>query len=82
MLKNQIPVPKDKRGEAPFSVDANLLHTSSEGKVLEDPAAPCPDFVYQRTVAPEDAPDKPSYHRLKPGTLYRLTAKNSPPPRF
>jgi argininosuccinate synthase len=56
--KNQIPVPKDKRGEAPFSVDANLLHTSSEGKVLEDPAAPCPDFVYQRTIAPEDAPDK------------------------
>ncbi len=56
--KNQIPVPKDKRGEAPFSVDANLLHTSSEGKVLEDPAQPCPEFVYQRTVAPEDAPDK------------------------
>ena len=58
--KNQIPVPKDKRGEAPFSVDANLLHTSSEGKVLEDPAAPCPDFVFQRTIAPEDAPDKAS----------------------
>ena len=58
--QNQIPVPKDKRGEAPFSVDANLLHTSSEGKVLEDPAQPCPDYVYQRTVAPEDAPDTPS----------------------
>ena len=58
--QNQIPVPKDKRGEAPFSVDANLLHTSSEGKVLEDPAMPCPDYVYQRTIAPEDAPDKPS----------------------
>ena len=58
--QNQIPVPKDKRGEAPFSVDANLLHTSSEGKVLEDPAIPCPDYVYQRTVAPEDAPDKPT----------------------
>ncbi len=57
---NQIPVPKDKRGEAPFSVDANLLHTSSEGKVLEDPAMPCPDYVYQRTIAPEDAPDKPT----------------------
>ncbi len=56
--QNQIPVPKDKRGESPFSVDANLLHTSSEGKVLEDPAEPCPEFVYQRTVAPEDAPDK------------------------
>ena len=58
--KNQIPVPKDKRGEAPFSVDANLLHTSSEGKVLEDPAMQCPDYVYQRTIAPEDAPDKPT----------------------
>lgn len=58
--QNQIPVPKDKRGEAPFSVDANLLHTSSEGKVLEDPAAPCPEFVYQRTVSPQDAPDKPT----------------------
>ena len=58
--QNQIPIPKDKRGEAPFSVDANLLHTSSEGKVLEDPAMPCPDYVYQRTIAPEDAPDKPS----------------------
>ena len=58
--QNQIPVPKDKRGEAPFSVDANLLHTSSEGKVLEDPAQRCPEFVYQRTVAPEDAPDSPT----------------------
>ena len=58
--QNQIPVPKDQRGEAPFSVDANLLHTSSEGKVLEDPAAPCPEFVYQRTVSPQDAPDKPT----------------------
>ncbi len=58
--QNQIPVPKDKRGEAPFSVDANLLHTSSEGKVLEDPAEPCPEFVYQRTVSPQDAPDRPT----------------------
>ncbi|ERL46489.1 3alphaor 20beta-hydroxysteroid dehydrogenase protein [Candidatus Micropelagos thuwalensis] len=58
--QNQIPVPTDKRGEAPFSVDANLLHTSSEGKVLEDPAMPCPDYVYQRTIAPEDAPDIPT----------------------
>ena len=57
--QNQIPVPKDKRGEAPFSVDDNLLHTSSEGKVLEDPAEPCPEFVYQRTVSPQDAPDTP-----------------------
>jgi len=57
--KHQIPVSKDKRGDAPFSVDANLLHTSSEGKVLEDPAQEAPDYVYQRTVSPEDAPDKP-----------------------
>ena len=57
--KHQIPVAKDKRGEAPFSVDANLLHTSSEGKVLEDPAVEAPDYVYQRTVNPEDAPDQP-----------------------
>src|SRR5688572_6126261 len=56
--KHQIPVAKDKRGEAPFSVDANLLHSSSEGKVLEDPAAEPPAYVYQRSVSPEDAPDK------------------------
>jgi argininosuccinate synthase len=55
---NQIPIAKDKRGEAPFSVDANLLHTSSEGKVLEDPAEIAPDYVYQRSVNPEDAPDE------------------------
>jgi argininosuccinate synthase len=59
--KHQIPISKDKRGEAPFSVDANLLHTSSEGKVLENPAEEAPDYVYQRTVDPVDAPDKPEY---------------------
>ncbi|PCJ75162.1 MAG: argininosuccinate synthase [Rhodobacteraceae bacterium] len=59
--KNQIPIAKDKRGEAPFSVDANLLHTSSEGKVLEDPAVEAPDYVYQRTVHPEDAPNTPEH---------------------
>ncbi len=58
---HQIPIAKDKRGEAPFSVDANLLHTSSEGKVLEDPADDAPDYVYQRTVNPEDAPDQPEH---------------------
>lgn len=57
--RNQIPVPKDKRGEAPFSIDANLLHTSSEGKVLEDPADIAPDYIYQRTVDPVDAPNVP-----------------------
>ena len=57
--KHQIQVPKDKRGEAPFSVDANLLHTSSEGKVLEDPAQVAPEYVYQRTTDPEQAPNTP-----------------------
>ena len=56
--KHQIPISKDKRGEAPFSVDANLLHSSSEGKVLEDPSVEAPEFVHQRTISPEDAPDK------------------------
>ena len=56
---NQIPIARDKRGEAPFSVDANLLHTSSEGKVLEDPGVEPPSYVWQRTVDPEDAPDTP-----------------------
>jgi argininosuccinate synthase len=56
--KNQIQVAKDKQGEAPFSVDANLLHSSSEGKVLEDPWAEPPPYVYMRTVSPEEAPDK------------------------
>lgn len=59
--KHQIPIAKDKRGEAPFSVDANLLHTSSEGKALEDPAVEAPEYVYQRTISPEDAPDTPTY---------------------
>jgi argininosuccinate synthase len=56
--KHQIPIAKDKRGDAPFSVDANLLHSSSEGKVLEDPWSEPPEFVYQRTISPMDAPDK------------------------
>ncbi|WP_409434103.1 argininosuccinate synthase [Litorimonas sp. RW-G-Af-16] len=59
--KHGIEIAKDKRGEAPFSVDANLLHTSSEGKALEDPNEEAPEFVYQRTVSPENAPDKPTY---------------------
>ncbi|ACT60684.1 argininosuccinate synthase [Hirschia baltica] len=57
--KHGIPVPMDKRGEAPFSVDANMLHTSSEGKALEDPGEVAPEFVFQRTVSPEEAPDTP-----------------------
>jgi argininosuccinate synthase len=58
--QNQIPISKDKRGESPFSIDANLLHSSSEGKVLEDPSQEAPEYVHQRTISPEDAPDKPT----------------------
>ena len=58
--EHQIPISKDKRGEAPFSIDANLLHSSSEGKVLEDPALEAPEYVHQRTISPEEAPDKPT----------------------
>ncbi|MCZ8310085.1 MAG: argininosuccinate synthase [Rhodospirillales bacterium] len=63
--KNQIPIAKDKRGEAPFSVDANLLHISAEGKVLEDPWQEPEEFVYSRTVSPEAAPDKPEYLEIE-----------------
>src|SRR5262245_26456322 len=79
--KHQIPVPRDKRGEAPFSVDANLLHSSSEGKVLEDPWAEPPPYVYQRTIAPEDAPDKPTYIELafKKGDAVALNGKATSP---
>src|SRR6186997_857084 len=59
--KHQIPVAKDKRCEAPFSVDANLLHSSSEGKVLEDPNVEAPEYVHMRTISPESAPDKATY---------------------
>src|SRR6266403_1795493 len=59
--QHQIPTPKDKRGEAPFSVDAILLHASSEGKVLEDPSQEVPDYVYSRTLDPQAAPDQPGY---------------------
>ena len=58
--QHQIPIAKNKRGEAPFSVDANLLHASSEGRVLEDPAEEVPDYVYSRTISPEEAPDQPT----------------------
>jgi argininosuccinate synthase len=83
--KHQIPIPRDKRGDAPFSVDANMLHSSSEGKVLEDPWVEPPDYVYQRTIAPEDAPDQATHieiefekgdavalngERLSPATLF------------
>jgi argininosuccinate synthase len=63
--KHQIPIAKDKRGEAPFSVDANLLHLSAEGKVLEDPWTEPEEYVYSRTVAPEAAPDRPTYVEIE-----------------
>jgi argininosuccinate synthase len=63
--KHQIPIAKDKRGEAPFSVDANLLHISAEGKVLEDPWSEPEEYVYSRTVAPEKAPDTPEYIEIE-----------------
>lgn len=79
--KNQIPVAKDKRGEAPYSVDANLLHTSSEGKVLEDPAQPAPEYVYQRTVSPEEAPNKPTIVKIefKNGDAVAIDGKKMSP---
>jgi len=78
---HQVPVPKDKRGEAPFSVDANLLHTSSEGKVLEDPAEEAPEYVYQRTVSPEDAPDTPEMIEVtfKNGDACAINGKDMSP---
>jgi argininosuccinate synthase len=62
--QHQIPVAKDKKGEAPFSVDANLLHSSSEGKVLEDPAIEAPEYVHMRTISPETAPDTPTIIKI------------------
>ena len=59
--KNKIPIPKDKKGAPPFSVDDNLFHTSTEGKVLENPKNSVPEFIYQRTISPEKAPSKPTY---------------------
>ena len=59
--KNNISIPKDKKGAPPFSVDDNLFHTSTEGKVLEDPKNSAPEFIFQRTISPEKAPNKPAY---------------------
>src|SRR5712672_2828261 len=63
--KHQIAIARDKRGEAPFSVDANLLHISAEGKALEDPWTEPEEFVFSRTVAPEEAPDRPEYVEIE-----------------
>ena len=59
--KNKIPIPKDKKGASPFSIDDNLFHTSTEGKILENPKNAAPEFIFQRTVSPEKAPNKTSY---------------------
>jgi len=82
--KHQIPVAKDKRGEAPFSVDANLLHSSSEGKVLEDPNNEPPPYVFMRTIAPEDAPDTPTVITLKfaKGDAVALNGKKMSPAKL
>jgi argininosuccinate synthase len=79
--QHQIPIAKDKRGEAPFSVDANLLHASSEGKVLEDPAQEVPEYVYSRTLDPEAAPDKATYIAVdfERGNAVALDGKRLPP---
>ena len=79
--QNQIPIAKDKRGEAPFSVDANLLHVSSEGKVLEDPSQEVPDYVYSRTLNPEDAPDEAQYIEIdfERGDAVSVNGKLMPP---
>tara|TARA_B100000029_G_scaffold471988_2_gene512103 strand:+ start:4484 stop:5698 length:1215 start_codon:yes stop_codon:yes gene_type:complete len=74
---HQIPIPKDKKGEAPFSVDANLLHISAEGKALEDPWLEAEEHVFSRTVSPEDAPDKPQYIEIdfEQGDPVRINSK-------
>ncbi|WP_208442069.1 argininosuccinate synthase [Bartonella raoultii] len=78
---HQIPVEKDKQGEAPFSVDANLLHSSSEGKILENPALSAPEYVHMRTLSPEDAPDKATRITLgfKKGDAVSINGKNLSP---
>ena len=79
--KNQIPIAKDKHGEAPFSVDANLLHSSSEGKVLEDPWLEAPEYVHQRTISPENAPDKATEIEIdfEKGDAVRINGENLSP---
>ena len=80
----QIPIAKDKRGEAPFSVDANLLHASSEGKIIEDPWIEGEEFIYSRTISPEDAPDKPTYIEIgfKHGDPINIDGENLSPAKL
>ena len=82
--KNKIPIPKDKKGAPPFSVDDNLYHTSTEGKVLEDPRKQAPEYIFQRTVSPEKAPNKPSYVTIgfKKGDPTSVNNKKLPPAKL
>ena len=82
--KNKIPIPKDKKGAPPFSVDDNLYHTSTEGKILEDPKKQAPEYIYQRTVSPEKAPNKPSYVIIgfKNGDPISVNNKKLPPAKL
>ncbi len=82
--KNKIPIPKDKKGAPPFSVDDNLYHTSTEGKVLEDPKKQAPEYIYQRTVSPEKAPNKASYVTIgfKKGDPVSVNNKKLPPAKL
>ena len=79
--KNKIQIPQDKKGAPPFSIDDNLYHTSTEGKVLENPKNPSPEFIFQRTVSPENAPNKPSFITLgfKNGSLVTINKKRLSP---
>ncbi len=82
--KNKIPIPKDKKGAPPFSVDDNLYHTSTEGKVLEDPKKQAPEYIFQRTVSPEKAPNKPSYITIgfKNGDPFTVNKKKFSPEKL
>ncbi len=82
--KNKIPIPKDKKGAPPFSVDDNLYHTSTEGKVLEDPRKQAPEYIFQRTISPEKAPNKPSYVTIgfKKGDPASVNNKKLPPAKL
>ncbi len=82
--KNNIPVPSDKKGAPPFSVDDNLFHTSTEGKILEDPSKQAPEFIFQRTISPEKAPNKPSYVTIgfKNGDAFSINGKKCSPSKL
>ena len=82
--KNRIPIPKDKKGAPPFSVDDNLYHTSTEGKVLEDPKKQAPEYIFQRTTSPEKAPSKPSYVTIgfKNGDPFSINKKKLSPSKL